>query len=177
MLLNVKPFINHIYREDTAQEVGRPDGYTLTEHHGSRDAQMSKGDFGRKNVLEERNERAVGIEDLEKGDLIFLYWGDASEIRGQLPKRDVQYDTPIKVVGFYLGVRGRKRKHLIIAKEKLPAKDYWNADFIPVELIDHIILLCPRALQHVEPQLLKEIRKVIRGGSSRFTHKVKVIRI
>lgn len=93
----------------------------------------------------------VKIEDLQFGDLISIEWLDASEIRSRLPKHNTHYDTPVCVVGFFCGIRGSRKKHMIIAKEKLPM-DSFNADFIPVDLIDNITLIMRGCMQKLWKQ-------------------------
>jgi len=75
---------------------------------GSCDVQISKGDFGRKNVLEGR---AVGIEDLNIGDFIHVYWFDHSRVpRGPFASPE----CPAHHYGIYAGIWSgkRQRKHL-----------------------------------------------------------------
>ena len=79
MLLNVKPFINHIFREDKA---GGRETIWLYPHgtpRGSRGIQMTKKNFERKKVLE--GKAVVGIQDLRVGDAVRVHWLDASEDR------------------------------------------------------------------------------------------------
>jgi len=90
--------------------------------------------------LRESSLERVKVEDLRFGDLISVEWLDASEIRDRLPKSNARYDTPVCVVGFFCGVKGKRKPHLVIVKEKLPM-DNFNADFIPVDLIDYIVLI------------------------------------
>jgi len=159
MLLNVKPFINKPKREDTAQEVGRPDGYTLTEHHGSRDVQMSKGISGCKKVLEKRSGRVVGIEDVRVGDLIFLTWSDASRDVSRLPSNH-EVEVHVHAWGVFLGMRGVKRKHLLLAQSKPPMHEIWEADRIPVGLIDHVVVVVPDFLKKYLPKATVQLKKI-----------------
>ena len=155
MLLNVKPLINKPKREDKAQEVGRPDGYILTEHHGRRDAQMSKGVFGRKKVLEGK---AVGIEDLRVGDAVRVHWFDASEDTRVLSCDDGVYDTPIRSYGAFLGVKGFRARHIVIAKEVVERDKVFHYNAIPVGMVEKVILLNPKDL---EERLLKPLRRKV----------------
>lgn len=55
------------------------------------------------------------ISTLDFGDLIEIHWLDASEATGQL-EHD-RFDTSVQSVGYFLAVKGRKTKHVVIAKE------------------------------------------------------------
>jgi len=55
------------------------------------------------------------IDSLRFGDLVQVDWLDASEATDNI-SHDL-FDTPICSVGFFLGVKGRKARHVVIAKE------------------------------------------------------------
>jgi len=121
--------------------------------------------------LPEFNLSKVKVEDLQFGDLISVEWLDASEIRSRLPKGDVHYDTPVCVVGFFCGVKGKRKRHLVIVKEKLPL-DNFNADFIPVDLIDNIVLIMRGCMQKLwkQTKILKKFScvRITPGFSKRI---------
>jgi len=59
------------------------------------------------------------INSLRFGDLVEIEWLDASEATGRLER--ARFDTPVRSVGFYLGVKGKRTKHVVIAKEVIDA--------------------------------------------------------
>ena len=111
------------------------------------------------------------IENLQFGDLIFLRWGDASLDISKLPS-DHEVEAPVYAWGVFLGVRGRKRKHLLLGKSKPPPTEYWEADRIPVPLIDYVTVIIPGFLKKFLPHSLKV--KKIRLTSSNSWPMVKV---
>ena len=155
MLFTVRRFISPLQREDTAQEVGEPVGYTLTEHHRGCDAQLSKEFSRRKNVVAKS---AVDIEDLKIGDAVRVHWLDASETTRQLPNEEEVYDTPIRTYGVFLGVKGIRTKHMIIGKEFIEYDRTFHYNVIPVGMVEKVVLLSPADL---DESLLKQLRRKI----------------
>lgn len=70
MLLNVKSFINQIFARIQHRRLGDQMAIPPRNTTGSRDVRMSKGDFGRKKVLERRDGEEVRISDLRVGDAV-----------------------------------------------------------------------------------------------------------
>lgn len=92
--------------------------------------------------------REVQIKDLEKGDAILVLWYDASELRAKLE----QHKNPEAIVyewGVFLGVRGKKRPHLLLGKDYIKGWDEWGATRIPLPLIEKILVLVPQCYQQV----------------------------
>jgi len=88
--------------------------------------------------------KTVKLEDLKKGDLIVVFWMDASDIRVPLREHEGAPEVKVKDWGLYLGVSGRKRKFLIIGKDVIEVYHDWGAARIPLELVDEIRLVMPR---------------------------------
>ena len=88
--------------------------------------------------------KTVKIEDLKKGDLIVVFWNDASDEHGSLGEHEVSPEVKVKDWGLYLGVSGRKHKFLIIGKDVTEIYHDWGASRIPLELVDEIRLVMPR---------------------------------
>jgi len=88
--------------------------------------------------------KPVKIEDLQKGDLIVVFWTDASDIHGSLKEHEGSPEVVVKDWGLYLGVSGRKRKFLIVGKDVTEVHQDWGATRIPLELVDEIRLILPR---------------------------------
>ena len=84
------------------------------------------------------------IEELKKGDLIVVFWNDASDIKGTLTEHEVSPEVVVKDWGLYLGVSGRKHRFLIVGKDVTLVHNDWGASRIPIELVDEIRLILPR---------------------------------
>ncbi len=93
--------------------------------------------------------RRVDIEEIEqrklpKGSFIIVRWIDASETRARLADHEQSPDINCKDWGLYLGVSGRKRKHIILGKDVVELHNEWGATRIPLELVEEITLVLPR---------------------------------
>jgi len=101
--------------------------------------------------------RAVGLEDLRKGDLILVKWIDASDVKASLREHEAYPETHVKDWGLFLGVSGRKHRLIIVGKDVTEMKNDWGATRIPLEMVYEIILLMPReqVVEHIE-----EIRNI-----------------
>lgn len=92
--------------------------------------------------------REVRLQDLRKGDAIIVLWYDASELRAKLE----QHREPEAAVwewGIFLGIRGKKRPHLLLGKDFIQGWGEWGAARIPLPLIEKILLLVPQCYQQV----------------------------
>ena len=98
--------------------------------------------------------KRVEIGDLEKGDLIMVRWLDASELRCSVDEHEGSPEVYCKDWGVYLGVSGRKRRLLLVGKDVVEVHNDWGAVRIPVELVDEVLLVMPRA------EVLRAIREV-----------------
>ena len=83
------------------------------------------------------------IEELKKGDLIVVFWTDASDDRVSLREHEGYPEVTVKDWGLFLGVSGRKRRFLIIGKDVTEVLQDWGATRIPVDLVDEIHLILP----------------------------------
>jgi len=88
--------------------------------------------------------RQVRLEELRKGDLIVVFWTDASDIHGSLREHESSPEVVVKDWGLYLGVSGRKRRFLIVGKDVTQVHQDWGATRIPLDLIDEVRLILPR---------------------------------
>jgi len=92
------------------------------------------------NIPKEKIERG----ELPRGSLIIVRWLDASDIKASITEHEAQPDVHCKDWGVYLGVSGRKRRLLILAKDVVEVHNEWGATRIPLELIEEVTLLVPR---------------------------------
>ena len=60
--------------------------------------------------------REVGLGELRVGDLVSVLWSDASEATRPLPAEDKGFDTLITSFGVFLGVKGFRTRHVVVAK-------------------------------------------------------------
>jgi len=94
------------------------------------------------------------VESLRFGDLLQVDWFDASEATDNISHEC--FDTPICSVGFFLGVKGRKTRHIVIAKEIIDSKTY-HYNVIPVGMINRIEVHSKVALNHTAKRRLKKL--------------------
>jgi len=86
--------------------------------------------------------REVRLEELDVGDAIEVHWLDASEARRPLSLPEREFDTPVRSIGIYGGLRGLRTKHLILIKEVfVPEEPEYHYNAIPVGMIDRIFLM------------------------------------
>jgi hypothetical protein len=119
--------------------------------------------------------KEVKLKQLKVGDLIWVRWYDHSESRAPISNRKADYDTPIYVIGIYLGTSGQRKEVALIAKEKLPL-GYWQTDNILIEGIDKIWLVKPSFLNEVCPGALKKTRKFV-TAEPHYSKRVKALSI
>lgn len=100
-------------------------------------------------------------KNLRFGDLVEVDWLDASEATGRL--NSGKFDTPIRSVGYFLGLKGRKAKHLVIAKELVRTCDAFHYNVIPLGMIETIRVLAREVLDLDDVKILKKfVRNCLR---------------
>ena len=97
------------------------------------------------------------IDSLCFGDRIDVYWYDASEVSSGRPGEAVE--THVHSTGFYLGVKGRVRKHLVLAKEIIDQGSAYHYNVILFSMIDRIEVIQRDAL---DPRLKKSLRRFVK---------------
>jgi len=102
--------------------------------------------------------KEIQLEDLRVGDAVRVHWCDASEATSSLPQKDHTYDTPVRSYGVFLGVKGVRARHAIVAKEVVERDKTFHYNAIPLGLIERVLLLNPADL---ERELLKSLRKKV----------------
>lgn len=84
--------------------------------------------------------KGVGVEDLRVGDLVSVLWADASEATRPLPASQKCFDTHITSFGVFLGVKGFRTKHAVIAKEVIEPDRTFHYNVLPMAMIQRIVL-------------------------------------
>jgi len=97
------------------------------------------------------------IRGLNFGDRIDVYWYDASEVSSGRPSEAVE--THVHSTGFYLGVKGLARKHLVLAKEIINCGSAYHYNVILFSMIDRIEIIQRDAL---DPKLKKRLRRFVK---------------
>lgn len=109
--------------------------------------------------MTENKMRKITVEELEsgaveKGSMISVKWIDASNHKARLKDHEACPETVCKDWGLYLAISGRKKKMLVLGKDVIEVHNEWGASRIPVDLIEEVILILPRA------EVMKAIREV-----------------
>ena len=86
--------------------------------------------------------REVRLDELKPGDIVAVYWLDASEGRQEAPIPSGVFDTPVVSYGVYLGTYGRRAKHIVVVKEVVMDEVHYNA--IPVGMVERVERLSKR---------------------------------
>ena len=94
------------------------------------------------------------VDSLRFGDLVQVDWLDASEATDNISHEC--FDTPICSVGFFLGVKGRRARHIVIAKEIIDSKTY-HYNVIPVGMINRVTVHSKVALSQTAKRRLKKL--------------------
>lgn len=106
------------------------------------------------------------IENLRFGDVIEVDWLDASEATGRLESG--KFDTPVRSVGYFLGLKGRKIKYLVIAKELVRTCDAFHYNVIRLGMIETIRTIAREVLDLDNINVLK---KFVRSFMRRLRQK------
>ena len=81
------------------------------------------------------------VEALQLGDLVEIFWLDASKGEARVQKKakaKTQFDIPVQSTGYFIGVAGQKTKHVILVRAafQISSNVYdidWNC--VPIGLI------------------------------------------
>lgn len=74
------------------------------------------------------------LKNLKKGDFVFVWWLDASEMRGTLSEHESP-EVHVCDWGIFLGVMGREKRHVVLSSSLVKEDKSWGATRIPVDLI------------------------------------------
>ena len=97
------------------------------------------------------------ISGLCFGDLIEVEWLDASEATGSL--KGGHFDTPVQSVGYFLGLKGKRVRHVVIAKEVVDDENF-HYNVIPVGMIVNVTVQRKNALK---PRTRRVLKKFAQG--------------
>jgi len=111
------------------------------------------------------------IKALQLGDLVEIFWLDASKGEARVQKKakaETQFDIVVQSTGYFIGVAGQKTKHVILVRDafQLSSEVYdidWNC--VPIGMIYRVNVARPGALNlqlatHLQKAFLKiEITK------------------
>jgi len=97
------------------------------------------------------------IRGLNFGDRIDVYWFDASEVSSGKPSQEVE--THVHSTGFFIGVKGKMRRHLVLAKEIIDRGPAYHYNVILFSMIDRIEIIQRDAL---DPRLKKSLRRFVK---------------
>jgi hypothetical protein len=109
---------------------------------------------------------------LQFGDLVRVYWLDASEAMGRTGEGgEPHFDTPVASIGHYVGVKGKRAKHLILLKDifQITEKTYdlvYNC--IPLGMIEKINVRRKQDLETEFHEIIKKNLMKIKTKSGRF---------
>lgn len=86
------------------------------------------------------------IRSLRLGEPIEVLWFDASRGEARLDKQaesSVQFDVPVRSIGYFVGVAGEKNKHIILARDHFELNrnlEIHDVDFnsIPIAMIQKV---------------------------------------
>jgi hypothetical protein len=122
------------------------------------------------------------IRNLQLGDLVRIEWFDASKGEARINKRAepiVQFDIPVTSWGVFLGIVGKKAKHVFLLRDHFEMNEeigVYDVDFnvIPIGMIDGIEVLKTGELDCDVAVLLQEafLRARIRKRKGRVHLKV-----
>jgi len=122
------------------------------------------------------------ITALHLGDLVEIFWLDASKGEARIQKKGktkTQFDIPVQSTGYFLGIAGQKTKHVILVRDAFQlSSDVCDIDWncVPVGMIYEVKVAHPNALnQQLATNLQKaflEIEITKRRGRTRVHVKI-----
>ena len=112
------------------------------------------------------------LDKLKFGDLVRVYWLDASEAMGRTGEGgEPHFDTPVASIGHYVGVKGKRARHLILLKDifQITEKTYdlvYNC--IPLGMIEKINVRRRQDLETEFHEIIKKNLMKIKTKRGRF---------
>lgn len=105
-----------------------------------------------------RDDVAAVVESLCFGDVVEVDWLDASEVTGCLGGEG-GFDTPVRSVGYFLGLKGGRLRYLVVAKEVILSGEAFHYNVIPLGMVERVRVLARDVL---EPEARRVLRKFVR---------------
>ena len=104
------------------------------------------------------------LKALRLGDLVEVFWHDASKGEARIDERSegvVQFDIPVRSVGYFLGLAGRRFKHVILIRDSFQlneAEGVYDVDFniVPLGMIYDVNVALRNALDAKGVLLLRK---------------------
>ena len=103
------------------------------------------------------------LEDLQLGDLVCVEWSDASI--GKSLGSGVAVDVPAKSWGIFIGLLGKRSKHIVLAQNDFQYSDgLYDIDYtaIPVSLAVNVKVVAKSHVPKDEAEIL--FTSFLRGG-------------
>jgi len=100
------------------------------------------------------------VSDLNFGDVVQIDWLDASEATGTLQSNQENVDTLVRSLGYFLGLKGKRTKHIVIAKEIILDPQAYHYNAIPLKMVREIRILHKSLL---EPKVKRVLKKLVRN--------------
>ena len=122
------------------------------------------------------------IKALQLGDLVEIFWLDASKGEARIQKKvkaKTRFDIPVQSSGYFIGVAGQKTKHVILVRDAFQiSSDVYDIDWncVPIGMIYEVKVAHPSALNmqlatHLQKAFL-EIEITKRRGRTRIHVKI-----
>ena len=94
------------------------------------------------------------LKALNLGDLVEVFWHDASKGEARIDERSeevMQFDIPVRSVGYFLGLAGIRVKHVILIRDSFQLNEtegVYDVDFniVPLGMIYDVNVALPNAL-------------------------------
>lgn len=104
------------------------------------------------------------LKALQLGDLVELFWNDASKGEARIDKLSeeiLQFEIPVRSVGYFLGFAGQRVKHVILIRDSFQlneAEGVYDVDFsiVPFGMIYNVYVARPNALDATFVLMLRE---------------------
>ena len=123
--------------------------------------------------MNNQNRVLRSISRLQFGDLVRVYWLDASEAMGRTGgEGEPHFDTPVASIGHFVGVKGKRTKHLILLKDIFQVTEemydlVYNC--IPLGMIEKIRVRRRRDLEERFHEIIKKNLMKIKTKAGRFS--------
>jgi len=98
------------------------------------------------------------VSSLSFGDIVQVDWLDASEALNSFEAGGECVDTPVRSLGYFLGLKGKRVLHLVIAKEIVLRPHAYHYNAIPLSMVQNVRVVA-RCL--LEPRVKRGLKKFV----------------